>query len=86
MKKQEIKLKNSNFNYSIIIGENILGELSKRVKLLCPKTKKIAFIFDKNVPVKFKMILKNKLKNYELTFLYFSANENKIIKICKFIP
>ena len=75
MKKQEIKLKNSNFNYSIIIGENILGELSKRVKLLCPKTKKIAFIFDKNVPVKFKMILKNKLKNYELTFLYFSANE-----------
>ena len=41
MKKQEIKLKNSNFNYSIIIGENILGELRKRVKSLCPKTKKL---------------------------------------------
>ena len=75
MKKQEIKLKNSNFNYSIIIGENILGELRKRVKSLCPKTKKIAFIIDKNVPAKFRGILKNKLKSYELTFLHFSATE-----------
>ena len=54
MKKYEIKIKNSNFEYSIIIGENILGDLKKRIKFLCPKTKKIAFIIDKKVPVKFK--------------------------------
>ena len=85
MKKYEIKIKNSNFEYSIIIGENILGDLKKRIKFLCPKTKKIAFIIDKKVPVKFKRILKKELQNYELTFLPFSASEKtKSIKYVNF--
>ena len=37
--------------------------------------KNIAFIIDKNVPIKFKTDLKKKLKNYNLLFLSFSANE-----------
>ena len=54
MTTQEIKFKNLSQNYSIIIGENILNQLNKKINLLCPKTKKIAFIIDKNVPNRFK--------------------------------
>ena len=42
MKNQEIKFKNKNQSYSIIIGKNVLQVLPKKIKLLCPKTKKIA--------------------------------------------
>ena len=55
MKNQEIKLKNNNHEYSIIIGENALRVLPQKIKSLCPKTKKIALIIDRNVPKKFKM-------------------------------
>ena len=75
MKNQEIKFKDLNHNYSILIGNNVLGLLPKRVKLLCPKTKKIALIIDKNIPSRFIKILKNKLKNYNLIVLPFTANE-----------
>ena len=75
MKKKEIKFKCQNQNYSIIIGKNTLNLLPKKIKLLCPKTRKIALIFDRKVPNKFKKILKNKLKNYNVLFLPFIANE-----------
>ena len=42
---------------------------------MCPKTKKIAIIIDKKVPLKFKIELKKKLKNYNIFFLTFSASE-----------
>ena len=61
MKNQEIKFKNTNYKYSIVIGENTLNILPKRIKLLCPKTKKIALIVDNNVPKKFKNTLKRYL-------------------------
>ena len=63
MKNHEIKFKNLTQNYSVLIGNNILGLLPKKIKILCPKTKKIAIIIDRNVPNKFMNILKNKLKN-----------------------
>ena len=75
MKNQEIKFKSKNHNYSIIIGKNSINILPRKIKSLCPKSKKIALIFDKNVPIKFKIDLKKKLKNYNLLFLSFSANE-----------
>tara|TARA_X000000950_G_scaffold30645_1_gene33124 strand:+ start:550 stop:1662 length:1113 start_codon:yes stop_codon:yes gene_type:complete len=75
MKNQEIKFKSKNHNYSIIIGKNSINILPKKIKSLCPKSKNIAFIIDKNVPIKFKKNLKKKLKNYKLLFLSFSANE-----------
>ena len=49
MKVQEIKTKNLENNYSILIGENILKILPK-IKFLCPKTKRIVIIIDKNIP------------------------------------
>ena len=80
MKRQEIKFKNENYNYSIIIGEGALGILPKKIKLLCSKTKNIALIIDTNVPKKFKNELKKNLKNYNLLFLSLNASEkNKSI-------
>ena len=82
MKNQEIKFKKNNQNYSVIIGKNILNLLPKKIKSLCPKTKKIALIVDTKIPVKFKNDLKNKLKNYNLFFIPFLANEkNKSISV-----
>jgi len=81
MKNQEIKFKNKKQNYSVIIGDNTTNILSKRIKLICPKTRNIALIIDKNVPEKFKKNLKIKLKNYNLVFLSFQASEkNKSFK------
>ena len=49
MKTQEIKFQNLDKNYSILIGNNILHLLKNKIKSICPKTKKIALVFDKNV-------------------------------------
>ena len=66
---QKIKFKSKSYNYSIIIGKSALNVLPKKIKLLCPKTKNIAFIVDKKVPLKFIKNLRNKLNNYNLFFL-----------------
>ena len=82
MRNQEIKFKSKNQSYSVVIGKNALQLLPKKIKLLCPKTKKIALIVDKNVPIKFKKELKKKLKNYSLLFIPFTASEkNKSMNI-----
>ena len=60
MKNQEIKFKGNKINYSIIIGKNVLKVLPNKIKLLCPNTKNIALVLDRNVPVKFKNELKKK--------------------------
>ena len=75
MKSQEIKFKSSSQNYSVIIGNNTLNLLSKKIKTLCPNTKKIALIIDSGIPNKFKKIVKKKLKNYNLLIMPFVSNE-----------
>jgi 3-dehydroquinate synthase len=75
MKTQEIKFRNLVHNYSLFIGSNTLNLLPKKIELLCPKTKNIALIIDKNVPLIFKKLLKKKLKNYNLFFFIINANE-----------
>ena len=75
MKNHEIRFKNQNYNYSILIGKNTLNSLPPKLKSLCPKTKNIALIIDRKVPQKFKKILSNKLKSYNLLFIPFLANE-----------
>ena len=72
MKNQEIKFKDKNHKYSIFIGENNIRRiLANEIKSLCPKTKKVAIIIDRNVPNKFKRILVNSLKKYEVFFFIF---------------
>ncbi len=85
MKNQIINFNNKNSKYSIIIGENALNELPRKIKSLCPNAKSVAIIFDEKIPKKFKKILKNKLKNYNLLILPFSSNEkNKSINIVNY--
>ena len=49
-------------NYSIIIGKNSLSFLSRELKKLCPKSKKIAIIIDKNIPKNFLYKIKKKFE------------------------
>ena len=53
MKNQEIKFNSLKNSYSIIIGNNALNFLPKKIKSLCPKTKKIALVFDTKIPNKY---------------------------------
>jgi 3-dehydroquinate synthase/shikimate kinase/3-dehydroquinate synthase len=75
MNLKEIKVKNQNFNYSVLIGNNILHLLSKKIKALCPKANKIIIIIDKKIPRLYKSKIKKALKNYELVALEFTSNE-----------
>ena len=72
---QIIKYKNFNKKYSIFIGHNILTTLPNEIKLLCPKTKKIAIIFDNRVPNKFKKKITKSLRNFGLSIYSFKADE-----------
>ncbi len=83
---QQIKFKNSNKDYSILIGNNILGILSSKIKSLCPQTKKVALIFDQGVPAKYKKIILKNLKKYKVYIYTFNANEKtKSIKSVTFL-
>ena len=75
MKTQQIKFNSENRRYSILIGNNILRLLPKKIKSICPKTKKIALIFDQRLPKKYKKIICNNLKDYNVTTLNFLPNE-----------
>ena len=79
MNSQIIKYKNKSKSYSVIIGKNILTSISREVKNICPRTKKIALIVDKNVPAKFINILK-RTKSYKPILFYFSQQETKSIQ------
>ncbi len=85
MNIQEIKFRNLGQGYSIFLGKNTLNLLSKKIKMTCPKTQKIALIIDSKVPNKFKKIIRYKLNNYELLILPFVSNEkNKSLKKVNF--
>ena len=71
----KIKFQNSQYNYPILIGKNILNFLAKEIKKINPKTKKIAIGYDNNVPKVYQKILKKNLKEYSLIFLPFVASE-----------
>ena len=85
MKAQEIRFKNVNKVYSVLIGSNILNVLPSKIKDLCPQTKKIALIYDKNVPVNQRKKISNYLQNYELLNFNFNSGEKvKSLKTAEF--
>ncbi len=77
MKIHQIKVNSPDKGYKVLIGNNILKILPKNVRLLFPKTKKIALIFDNKVPSKFKKTIIKTLSKYELTSLIFNPNEKE---------
>lgn len=85
MKSQEIKFKNLENKYSVLIGNNTLKALSKKIKLVCPKVKKIAIIFDSQIPSKFKKEISKNLKSYHLLSYNFKSSEKvKSLKSASF--
>ena len=90
MKITKLKGKNLNSNYPIIIGKNILNQISVQIKTLCPGAEKVALIVDKNVPNKFKIKLKKYLNKYTVYTFEYSVNEkfksfinvNKLVEKC----
>ena len=62
MKNQEIKFQNNSERYSIFIGENSINLLPNKIKALCPETKKVGVIVDKNIPSKYQTKLKKKIE------------------------
>ena len=54
MKTKIIKFKNSNKSYSIFIGHDILKILPNKIKLLCPKTKKLRLFLMMVFPINLK--------------------------------
>ena len=49
MKTTRLNVKNLSSNYSIIIGRNILDQITNQVKALCPGAKKVALILGDNI-------------------------------------
>ena len=90
MKTTKLEIKNLNSNYIVIIGKNILNQISNQIKILCPGAEKVALIMDKNVPNKFKIRLKKYLKKYKVYTYEHSVNEkfksfmnvNKLVEKC----
>ncbi len=75
MKISKVKLKNNNISYSIMIGSGTIKHLKKQISLICPDAKKIALIFDKKIPNRFKNKIKQQIKNYEVYVYQYSVNE-----------
>ena len=90
MKTSKLKVKNLGSNYPIIIGKNILNQISSQIQTLCPGAEKVALIVDKNVPNKFKIKLKKYLNKFTVYTFEYSVNEkfksfinvNKLVEKC----
>ena len=76
MKISKIHVKNKDTNYSIFVGNGAINLLGKQIKKLCPKTKKVGLILDKNIPNKYKKEIKRQIKNYKVYVYEYSPNEN----------
>ena len=86
----ELKIKNLESNYSIIIGRDILKQIPNRIKIICPNAKKIALIVDLKIPIKFRIKLKKILKKYDVYLFEYTVSEkfksftsvNKLVEKC----
>ena len=86
MKTHQIKFNGHPDNYSIIIGSGVLSLLPKKIKLLCPKTKRIAIFIDRKVPKKFMQFLSKNLKDIILFSLILMHMKNRnLLKLQIFI-
>ena len=81
MKIHEIKFRDEDNSYSVIIGKNVINLLPKKLKLICPKTQKVALFLDRKVPGKFKKTFTYLLRKYKIHIFRFDSSEkNKSFK------
>ena len=85
----KFKVKTKNQDYPIIIGSNLISNISTIIKDNSIDFKSCLIIVDKNIPKKIILKIKKSLKNKNPLFYYFKANEinknaysvNKILNI-----
>ena len=63
MKISKIKINTKTKNYSIIIGRNLINQINKILNNNNLSFEKCLIVNDKNVPTKYKSLLKKKLKS-----------------------
>ena len=89
MKPRKLIIKTVSQKYSILIGPNLILNISKIMKKNLYDFEKCLFIIDKKVPKKFIFSIKKSFQNKIIFFKYLSMNEknknlqtvNKILKI-----
>lgn len=72
----KINVKTKDAKYPIFIGNGSIKLLGKQIRFICPKTKKVALILDKNIPKEYKKRIKEQLKNYYVYTKEFLPSEN----------
>ena len=89
MKQTKLNIVTKTERYPIIIGSNLISNLSKIFKLNLINFNKCLIVVDKNVPKKFILNIKKSFKNKKVYMLFFNASEknkninslNKILEI-----
>ena len=89
MKPRKLLIKTVSQKYTILIGPNLISNISKIMKKNLNNFEKCLFIVDKKVPKKFIFSIKKSFQNKIIFFKYLSMNEknknlqtvNKILKI-----
>ena len=75
MKIDKIIVKTKETTYPIMVGNGAISLLKSQVNKLCPNTKKVVIIFDRNVPNIFKTKIKKLLKKYKIFIKDYSPSE-----------
>ena len=82
MKPIKLKINTKTQNYSIIIGSNLVSNISKIIKENSIDFKKCLFIVDKNISKQSVSKIKKSLNKKKLYVHNFNANEiNKILTV-----
>ena len=81
MKIINLPIKTKTKHYSVIIGSNIIQNISKLLYYQNINFEKCLIVIDKNIPIKFRNNLTKNLKSKKKIFYIFNANEkNKSYK------
>ena len=75
MKNYELKIKTKSKNYSVLIGSDLIKNISNILRKKNIEFSKCLMVIDKNVPKKFKSILKKKIKAKKKLIYNFSPSE-----------
>jgi 3-dehydroquinate synthetase len=81
MKPIKLKIKTKTQEYSIIIGSNLVSNISKIAKDNSIKFKKSLLIIDKNISKKVISKIKKSLKKKKFLFFFLKQMKKKKIKI-----
>ena len=89
MKQNKLNIITNNEKYPIIIGSNLISNVSKIFKVNLIDFEKCFIVIDRNIPKKFILHIKKSLKNKKIYIFFFNASEknkninsvNKILEI-----